>query len=139
MWAREKQAMIRECQRLDEIMSRPDTDLIISSCYLSNRVLGHWLLEHGFTAGPESYFDENNRTSYLLGWSNSTGRKITTAVINHTDHDRREFQQVARMSAHAVFVNDLGSLYAERLMIETGDWKPVSPSGNGLLAVYERR
>ena len=136
LWRREKESMRRECDRLDEVLGRPGSAAVVTSCYLSHQVLVHWLRSHGYKPGAPRFFGNGDASSYITGWTAENGR-IVEALVNLTAHDVAEFRSSLDLGPRLLFLDDLGSLHGHRLMEGTGDWKRLSPSENGLLALYE--
>jgi hypothetical protein len=137
VWRREKRAVLEEMARLDGVMKTDQIDVVITSTYLSLRVLENWLRDYGFTAQSRRLFSANGG-SYVQEWDRP-GRHLTVARINHTDNEAAEFATACRLPGRILVVTDRGRNAFLHLSEGTNEWESLSPSENRLIALYRPR
>jgi hypothetical protein len=138
VWHREKVAAVAESKRIEALVRRDDATLLTST-YLSTRVVTGKLLREGAQRESRKFISDDE-TSFRAVWVHGADR-ITQLLINNSPAEVRLFSEYAADTehAHVLFINDRGENAANFLGVTPKDWRRLSPSGNELLAVYEKK
>lgn len=133
-WRRAKTAMREEIARLDGILGGTPPEFVLTSTYLAFAITDGRLRRQGYEMGARQPFP-GNPSSFAVD-CRAPGRRLTLILINHTRNDTREFSAWTHPGRRTLFVNDRGGGEFVRLVANPGDWRRLSPSGNGLITLY---
>ena len=138
VWHREKEAAVAECERIAELTRRDDAT-ILTTTYLATRLVTGELLMEG--AERQSWqLVGDDKTSFCAHWRHGT-RGVTEVFINNASDEANLFAQysIRTEHAHMILINDRGGNAARDLGLSATEWTQLSPSRNGLLAVYIKK
>ncbi|MBC7365666.1 MAG: hypothetical protein H7343_02450 [Undibacterium sp.] len=137
MWRREKRAMAETLASLDSVLRTSLPDLIVTSNYLSFRVLDGWLRDHGFTATSTTRFP-GDPVSHRTIWRRDH-LALTTVLLNQSPLENTEFASVSQLGHRALLISDRGPLGTAHLLgNQVNRWTLLSEHRHALFALYLR-
>jgi hypothetical protein len=137
VYHREKADLQTETGRLRALPLFGETDVVLTSTYLSNVILDGELMRRGvYPELREPYFP-GEPASRTMRWFKSP-HALTTLLINHDERDRAHFRAAADALKPRYFLNDRGWQAARHLGVREPEWTCLSPREDGLIQLYRR-
>ncbi len=137
-WHREKIRALTETTRLNAGLT-DRASLIISSTYLASRLVTGELLAQG--AIREDHIPiGDDESSFKSRWRTGS-REIVQVLVNNSVSETKLFARYAAEGnpSSTLFINDRGQRAARYLGVNASGWTCLSPSEDGLLAIYEKK
>ncbi|HEU5079370.1 MAG TPA: glycosyltransferase family 87 protein [Opitutaceae bacterium] len=137
VYRREKSDLKTETARLHSLALFGETEVMLTSTYLSNVILDGELMSRGVHPELQNPYFPGDHASRTMRWFKSP-HALTTLLINHDANDRAHFAVATARSKPLYFLSDRGWQEARHLDVRAPSWTCLSPREDGLIELYRR-